>query len=118
MYCVDLESLEETVIYDDNVITLTINNGWIYFVTFDKEKQKDLPKYTTDKDALTAGTINKMKLDGSNEQIICTENINPYDSFLHIIGEWIYITGAYESETLRRIGPNGEDYSIVELPKD
>lgn len=60
MYRVNLESLEETVIYDDNVISLTINNGWIYFVTFDKEKLKELPKYTTGKDAFTARTLNKM----------------------------------------------------------
>ena len=118
LYRLDLESLEETKHYEGKVNSLAINDGWIYFVTYDKEKKKNEPKfYVPREDLYTSGTISKMKLDGSSEQILCKE-INPFSTFLHIAGDWIYITELYETKVLRRIGPNGESYTIIELPMD
>ena len=118
LYRLDLETLEETIHYDGHVNSLAINDGWIYFVTDDKEKKKNEPKfYVPEEDLYTSGTISKMKLDGSREQILCKE-INPFGTFIHLAGDWIYITEPYETKILSRIGPNGEAYTIIDLPMD
>ncbi len=102
IYRVNLETLEQEIFYEQTVTSLAINGDWVYFIGKDAEKAEE-------------GNIKRIKSDGTVEQTIWRQNINAYSTFLHFAGDWIYITGVYQSDGLYRIMPNGKDYSEVEL---
>lgn len=105
IFKINLETLEQEMFYDQTVTSLAINGDWIYFIGKDAEKPNE-------------GNIKRIKSDGTLEQVIWRQDINAYSTFLHFAGDWIYITGVYQSDGLYRIRANGEDYSEVELPME
>jgi len=105
IYKINLETLEQETLYNQTVTSLAINGDWIYFIGKDAEKPNE-------------GNIKRIKSDGTLEQVILRQDINAYSTFLHFAGDWIYITGVYQSDGLFRIKANGEDYSEVELPME
>ncbi|MDW7660146.1 MAG: DUF5050 domain-containing protein [Bacillota bacterium] len=103
LYKVDKDSLEESIIIESNVQSFSINNGWIYFVTNAQASNE-------------VGSIKKIRLDGSDLTELHSGDIETYNTFIYIAGDWIYLNEPFSISKLMRISANGKGYSEVILP--
>lgn len=103
MYKINLSSLETSLIKEGKLQSFSINNDWIYFTENSEGDNK-------------VGNIKKMKMDGTCETLLHQGGFDPFEEWLHVGGDWLYLAKAFYSHELKRLGPNGGPLEIMVMP--